>query len=426
MKICILLCGLPKNLDFIINHYNRIFQDNIINFYICTNNQCEKISTYHNIIKTLVLLDKHNDDYRNCLNYCYKIVSGLKIIDSGYDLYIISRSDLILLNFDLEEIGEDLYFNNNHMNQFTSYTENRVNDNIIISKDINKLFLLKDLYTFSQDKINFLDICLFNYLHQYKINYSLLSFKYKLNLYSCNNIVAICGDSGSGKSTLANFLSQYLNQDNTLLLETDRYHKWERGDINYQKFTHLNPDANNLDKMNEDIYNLKLGNEVYQVDYNHKTGKFTNKEKIISKKNIIISGLHTLYPPKLQEITNLKIFMDNDRELTKRWKISRDSRERGYEISNVLEQFDKRQEDYIKYISSQKENADIIIKFIENNKCMLILKSDKVVKKILTFIIKNYKDYQLDKFLTLMLEERENTFEIYKKICEIISRILFE
>ena len=47
--------------------------------------------------------------------------------------------------------------------------------------------------------------------------------------------------------------------------------------------------------MNMDVYNLKIGHEIYAVDYDHSTGKFTQEEKIEAKNNIILCGLHTLY-----------------------------------------------------------------------------------------------------------------------------------
>ena len=84
-----------------------------------------------------------------------------------------------------------------------------------------------------------------------------------------------------------------------------------------------NPEANNLEKMSKDVYNLKIGSEIYSVDYDHDTGKFTQEEKIVSKNNVILCGLHTLYSKKTNDIIDLKIFIDTDRELIKKWKIKR-------------------------------------------------------------------------------------------------------
>ena len=95
----------------------------------------------------------------------------------------------------------------------------------------------------------------------------------------------------------------------------------ERGNENYKRYTHLNPCANYLERMSEDIFQYKIGEDVYQVDYNHDTGKFTQKQKIENKKNLVLCGLHTLYQKDINKLLNLKIFLDTDRELIKNGKL---------------------------------------------------------------------------------------------------------
>jgi uridine kinase len=123
----------------------------------------------------------------------------------------------------------------------------------------------------------------------------------------------------------------------------------------------LNPEANYLAKMTKDVFNLKLGKNIYQVDYNHQTGKFTDKELIESTENIIVCGLHTLY--MTDNIINLKIFIDTDTNLKTPWKIKRDVQKRGYSIYKIVKQINDRNEDYTKFILPQREQSDIIINF---------------------------------------------------------------
>lgn len=201
------------------------------------------------------------------------------------------------------------------------------------------------------------------FYHLEKINYNQKVIDYNILLSTCNTF-AICGDSGSGKTTLGDKLKNLFS--NSFMLECDRYHKWERGDTKWNSFTHLNPDANYIAKMNDDIFDLKIGNDVYQVDYNHSTGKFTQKEKIESPDNLIVCGLHSLYHSH-ENLYDLKIYMDTDLNLRKKWKIIRDTKKRGYTVEKVLEQINKRQEDYKKYIEKQKDKSDIIINFYSDS-----------------------------------------------------------
>ena len=74
-----------------------------------------------------------------------------------------------------------------------------------------------------------------------KMNYVIdKKIKYKLNLEVIKSIL-ISGDSGSGKSTLTKQLKNLFK--NSIDLECDRYHKWERYNDNWNNYI-LNPNAN--------------------------------------------------------------------------------------------------------------------------------------------------------------------------------------
>lgn len=399
MKICILICGLKRCIDLVINNIENIFIAHDISIITCLDKNEDIHCLSNNIIKELYINNIHDNSFRNSLNYCYKVNNGLKIIENNYDLYIILRTDFILQNIDIYNLDNDkLYFSKKNINQFTKNIDNKINDNIIITKNYNLLINLINLYDFSKNNNNYLDIILYNYLQINNIQYELIDIDYKLILSKCN-IIAIAGDSGSGKSTLLKALTPLFGEENILALETDRYHKWERGNENYQTYTHLNPYANYLEKMYEDVYDLKIGNEIYQVDYDHNTGKFTQKEKIDSKKNIVICGLHTIYGNKIKNIIDIKIYIDTDRELLKKWKIQRDVVERGYSIEKVMKQIEVREKDYEKYIIRQKENSDIIINFYEENEnieCNLIIQNKYIINVILQELLKLNYDIQYE------------------------------
>jgi len=377
-NIHVLICGEPRSIDLVANNIKKLFKDSPLFFYVCANLDFSAEGVVWQ--KKLIIQDEHDDSYRNALNYANKVHHGLKLLElaststDNTDVYFIIRSDCIIeelgFSFSLDEIEYNtLYVSNIHMNQFTKDTNERVCENIIITRSLG---LLDNYYSYMLQPQNtgYLDVGLYNYILEKGISYIEMPIRYKLILRKCN-IIAISGDSGSGKSTLMQYLMKRLEQENyvktgdeeTLSLETDRYHKWERGNENYNTFTHLNPMANHIDKMCEDVYQLKMGNEIFQVDYNHETGTFTSKEKIEAKQNIIVCGLHTLYHSKMNEILDLKIFMDTDRNLIKYWKIQRDVKERGYSIEKVLSQMKKREDDYEKYIIIQKDVADIVVQF---------------------------------------------------------------
>lgn len=274
INICVLICGLYRTIDLVINNLNLLFNDNNIyklNYYLSINNY----NHYHNeqYNKILIINDIYTNEFFNSLNYIHKFDNGLKIINSNYDLYIIIRSDLFLdeipfldnitnqINLNLIE-DDIIYFSNKNINQFTTDIDNKLNESIIITKKYENLIKLYDIYNFTLLNNNYLNIIFYDYFNKFNIKYKIIDIKYKLILSKCN-IIAISGDSGSGKTTLANILKSLYNDNNYLLLETDRYHKWERNDINYNTYTHLNPYSNYLEKMYADLFNLKIGNEIY-------------------------------------------------------------------------------------------------------------------------------------------------------------------
>jgi uridine kinase len=395
MNICCIICGLPRSIELVINNINTKFKKHKINYYICITKNHKKyeneyLNDDYNInnllnddnIKKIIFIEDNNDNqYRNSINYFNKIYNILQIIDNNYNLYIVIRSDLILNNVDfLNDVDDDiLYFSQKKYNHYIHNNINTIDGNIIISKNYNLIVNLKNIFSYLVENNNYLDIVLFNYLEKSQIKYKKIDVDYKLILSKCN-IIAIAGDSGSGKSTLLNILMPLFNK--CIKLETDRYHKWERGNENYNNITHLNPNANYLEKMSDDIYNLKIGHEIYAVDYDHSSGKFTHEQQIKSCNNIILCGLHTLFNNDINNIINLKIFMDTDRELIKKWKINRDVNERGYLLDKVLKQIENREIDYNKYIKIQKNNADIIINFYEQNN---LLKCNVIIQNILLF-----------------------------------------
>ena len=190
------------------------------------------------------------------------------------------------------------------------------------------------------------------------------------NLYKRKNApftIGISGDSGSGKSSFLKVMERLLGKNNILYLEGDGDHRWERNNEKWDEYTHLNPKANYLYRQASDISKLKGGGSVLRVDYDHRTGKFTDAIKIFTKPYIFLSGLHSLYLPQLRSKLDIKIFMDIDETLRRYWKIQRDIKKRGYTKEQILKQIEARVEDAEKYIYPQKEYADYIITYFDEN-----------------------------------------------------------
>lgn len=185
------------------------------------------------------------------------------------------------------------------------------------------------------------------------------NLEYKTSLLS----IGIAGDSGSGKTWTNNLIKELVGDENVTFLLGDDLHKWERGDKNWKVITHLNPKGNYLNLDIEHLRKIKENKIIYRKRYDHNTGKLIGGGRVYPSKFIVISGLHSFYLIKMRQLLDIKIFMNPDDQLKTHWKILRDMKERAHSKKYILSQLVQRSKDSKKYIESQKEFADIVIKY---------------------------------------------------------------
>lgn len=189
------------------------------------------------------------------------------------------------------------------------------------------------------------------------------------SLYKRRNLpftIGIAGDSGTGKSELLNSLEKILGGSKQIqYIEGDGDHRWQRGSAEWEQYTHLDPKANYLYRQAKDIMTLREGSIVRRVDYDHKTGTFTQSKRIEPRPFIVLCGLHSLYLPQTRKALDLKIYMDTDETLRRFWKIQRDCGKRGYTNESIMAQIEKRIPDAKHYIYPQKQFADLCIHYFD-------------------------------------------------------------
>jgi len=390
MKVALLISGYLRgyetNMKFIQDEIINKFSDVDIYLHITKDentedkylNQIEEsdIKLIINTLNPITTIIENNNHYsddksvnnvRNHWSKLYKL-NQLKLIKenetSKYDLVIRYRPDLNIKSeniFDIKISYKTIYIPKDakiDKLKLINITDGYLCDALAFgsSESMDKYFDIYNHYGPNMPPVS--ETALFNYLKTLKYKYELIDVDYSFTLSKCN-VFAICGDSGSGKTTLSSLLKG--GYSDSFMLECDRYHKWERHNENWKEMTHLNPEANYIAKMEEDIFNLKVGKDIYQVDYDHHTGKFTEKQLINTSNNLIVCGLHSLYGSN--KLYDVKIFMDTEESLKTKWKIKRDVVERGYTIEKVLESIKKRKGDYKEYVLPQKNIANIIVRF---------------------------------------------------------------
>lgn len=180
-------------------------------------------------------------------------------------------------------------------------------------------------------------------------------------------LIGVGGDSGVGKTTFTQLLEELFPKDEVLTIKGDDMHRWERGDKNWEKLTHLSPKANMLYQNYKHLEELKMQKSIERQHYDHSTGKFTDKILMKSKRIIIFEGLHPFYLKKNRQLYDLKIHVKPEEKLRLHWKITRDTEKRGYTKEKVLEQLAQREEDSKKYIDSQEKYSDLTLSYYNIN-----------------------------------------------------------
>lgn len=198
-------------------------------------------------------------------------------------------------------------------------------------------------------------------------------------------IIGIAGESGVGKSTMTNIVRLFFGAENTISLSTDDLHRWERTSPNWDKFTHLNPEANNLELGDLQLEELTNGNSIYRSTYDHNTGTFKAPVKIKPSRIIINQGLHAFYTEKAQELTDLKIFINTDETLRTHWKIIRDTEKRGYKYSAVIDAINRRKPDAVKINEKQIAVADVIVDMVPEKPINNIGDKNEIVDVVITY-----------------------------------------
>lgn len=179
-------------------------------------------------------------------------------------------------------------------------------------------------------------------------------------LYNMPYLIGVAGDSGSGKSTFADLMTNLFGNRHVALVAGDAMHKWERNSDMWNKYTHLDPRANQLHTDIEYARTLQRGEDIFRRQYDHKSGTFTKEQRLQSKTLVLFEGLHSFFLDDMRQALDLKIFIKPDETLRTHWKVRRDINDRGYTKEKSLTQIKARANDAKEYITAQAKHADII------------------------------------------------------------------
>jgi phosphoribulokinase len=176
-------------------------------------------------------------------------------------------------------------------------------------------------------------------------------------------MLAIAGDSAAGKTTITSGLVRALGVDQCTAVCVDDYHRYDRQERKHLPFTALHPDCNYIDIMEQQLQLLATGHPILKPVYDHHTGQLTRPEYIEPQRFVIVEGLLPLHTKLAAACFDVTVYLNPPEEVRRKWKIGRDTAQRGYTREQVLAELDRREPESEAFIRPQRRLADIVVRF---------------------------------------------------------------
>lgn len=202
-------------------------------------------------------------------------------------------------------------------------------------------------------------------------------------------IIGIAGGTSSGKTTIAKRIFEETKKYGTVaMIKIDDYYKLndlpleERAKINYD-----HPNTYDVNYIVSNLKDLKEGKDIIKPTYdfvNHKRSEIT--EKVNASNVIIVEGILTLAIKEIEEMCDIKLFVDTPDDIRFIRRLKRDVKERGRTVESVINQyFETVRPMHKTFVEPSKEKADLIIPEGGENRIAI----DIIVNKILNIFKDN-------------------------------------
>ncbi len=176
-------------------------------------------------------------------------------------------------------------------------------------------------------------------------------------------ILGVVGDSAAGKTTIVNGIARILGEDRVVALCTDDYHCYDRATREANGISALDPACNHIDIVEQHLRLLRNGQPILKPVYDHATGALKAPEYVAPREYVLVEGLLGYHTRAMRECYDVKVYLEPDEGLRRRWKVQRDCNRRGYRPDQVEAQIAAREGDSATFIRPQRTFADIVVSF---------------------------------------------------------------
>ncbi len=177
-------------------------------------------------------------------------------------------------------------------------------------------------------------------------------------------VIGIAGGTGSGKTTVVRAIKEKMGREVTVIPQDNYY--LDQGHLPMEERQKLNFDhPNSIDwpLLVSQLKDLKEGRPIQQPSYSYITCTRSKETvKVDPSEIIIVEGILIFTNEELRDLFDIKVFVDADDDSRLIRVIRRDIMERGKNVEQVLERYQKTVKPmHLQFISPSKRYADIII-----------------------------------------------------------------
>ena len=177
-------------------------------------------------------------------------------------------------------------------------------------------------------------------------------------------VIGIAGGTGAGKTTVARLITENVGESVTRI-PLDNYYKDlshleldERAEVNYD-----HPSAFEWDLLREQLGDLLEGQQIEMPQYDFEIHNRKREVVTVPPTDVIIlEGILSLYDEEINDMLDLRLYVETDADVRILRRIERDVIDRGRELEGVMEQYLSTVKPmHEQFIEPSKKHADVII-----------------------------------------------------------------
>jgi uridine kinase len=197
-------------------------------------------------------------------------------------------------------------------------------------------------------------------------------------------VIGIAGGTGAGKTTVARLITENVGESVTRI-PIDNYYEDlshleldEREEVNYD-----HPSAFEWDLLHDQLATLLEGQPIEMPVYDFEIhNRKDEPETVVPTDVIIVEGILALYDEDVNEMFDLRLYVETDADVRILRRIQRDVIERGRDLEGVIDQYLSTVKPmHEQFIEPTKKHADLIIPEGANSVAVNLLE-EKVMAEV--------------------------------------------